>query len=130
VAVALALGGSRAESIYPLDKIPAAVEVYAATQDGSQGRRGAVSALLPELLRWAELVCAVGSPRLYRELRAHTAEIRLGLPPGFLYGVSDTLPMPCGVGACYGCTVAAPNGSRRACLEGPVFDLAEVSADD
>jgi dihydroorotate dehydrogenase electron transfer subunit len=124
VAVTLALGGSRAETIYPLEKIPAAVEFYAATQDGSQGQRGPITALLPELLGWADLVCAAGSPRLYRTLRTQTDTIRLGIPPGFLFGLIDSVAMPCGTGACYGCAIPTGNTSQRVCVDGPVFDLA------
>jgi hypothetical protein len=34
--------------------------------------------------------------------------------------------MACGAGACLGCTVRTVNGNRRCCVDGPVFNAAEV----
>ena len=34
--------------------------------------------------------------------------------------------MACGVGACLGCTVAAVQGNRRCCTDGPIFPASEV----
>jgi len=52
LAVTLALGSNRAAAIYPTAALPPAVELQAATLDGSLGRRGPVTDLLPPLLRW------------------------------------------------------------------------------
>jgi NAD(P)H-flavin reductase len=35
--------------------------------------------------------------------------------------------MACGVGACLGCTVQTPNGNRRCCADGPIFDAKEIN---
>ena len=36
--------------------------------------------------------------------------------------------MPCGFGACFGCVIPTPDGSRyrRVCVEGPAFAVAEL----
>lgn len=34
--------------------------------------------------------------------------------------------MACGVGACFGCTIATTNGNKRCCKDGPVFDAEEI----
>ena len=47
--VTLALGGSRTGTLFPVDRLPSAVEVQFATLDGSMGHRGPVSELLPDL---------------------------------------------------------------------------------
>ena len=126
LAVTLALGGSRAEALYPLKNLPPAVEVRLATRDGSAGQRGSVADLLPDLLAWADVVCAAGSPALYRALKQHAAAARFRLEPGFMYGLVDTGLLPCGVGVCLGCPVETAAGQKLACLHGPVFDLAEL----
>jgi dihydroorotate dehydrogenase electron transfer subunit len=35
-------------------------------------------------------------------------------------------PMACGFGACYGCVVPTVDGYRRVCVDGPVFEGAEL----
>ncbi len=122
--VTLALGGSRAAALYPVSKLPPAVEYQAATLDGSLGHRGPVTNLLPPLLRWADAVCAVGSPALYQSLKQQTETVRLRLEPGFLFGLQSHKPLLCGVGACLACSVDTQTGLKLACLDGPVFDLA------
>lgn len=49
--------------------------------------------------------------------------------PGNLY-VSVENKMACGIGACLVCSVKVPGGTKRACVEGPVFLAKEVSLDD
>lgn len=128
LAVTLALGGSRAAALYPAAALPPLVEFQAATLDGSLGHRGPVSDLLPDLLQWADLVCAVGTAGLYRALRSQAKQARLRLERGFLYGLIADRPMACGVGACIGCTVETQAGPKLTCIDGPVFDLAELAA--
>jgi dihydroorotate dehydrogenase electron transfer subunit len=128
--VTLALGGNRAANLYPPTALPPAVELQAATLDGSAGHRGAITDLLPELLRWADQVCVVGTRSLYRSLKAQTAEARLALKPGFLYGLITDPLLPCGLGACFGCTLETEAGLRLACLDGPVFDLAQLHLEE
>jgi dihydroorotate dehydrogenase electron transfer subunit len=119
----LLLGGQRAAALYPLDRLPPAVEVQLATLDGSAGHRGPLTALLPDLLCWADGVCAVGSISLYRALKDQVAAVRLSGEAGFLYGLVVEGLLPCGVGACLACTVPAIDGLRLTCVDGPIFDL-------
>ncbi len=126
VAVTLALGGRRATHLYPVTALPPAVEFQAATVDGSLGHRGPVTDLLPDLLPWADTVCAVGSTALYRTLRQQVAEVRLGLDRGFAFGLLSDVSLACGVGACLACTLETSDGLKRACVDGPVFDLATL----
>lgn len=125
-AVTLVLGGSRASALYPVAALPPVVEFQAATLDGSLGYRGPVTDLLPDLLRWADLACLVGSTPLYRAVREQLEHVRLRAEAGFLYGLIADSPLACGVGACQSCTVATPNGSKLSCVDGPVFDLTEL----
>jgi dihydroorotate dehydrogenase electron transfer subunit len=124
--VTLALGASRAQALYPISRLPPAVEFQAATLDGSFGRRGAVTRLLPDLLRWADQVCAVGSFRLYQAIKAEAGQVRFAAPGGFAYGLLSDLPLACGVGACLACAVETSAGIKLSCSDGPVFDLADL----
>jgi NAD(P)H-flavin reductase len=95
-----------------------------ATDDGSVGRHGLVTALLEEELDGgaAATVYACGPPAMLEAVRAICAR----------RGVAGQLalesPMACGFGACYGCVVATRDGYRRCCVDGPVFDAAALEA--
>ena len=101
------------------------------------------AALLPALLGWADQVCAAGDGVPYATLRelagragrllpgsartsAREARAAGSLPPGFVQVIVAPL-MACGSGACQGCAVETVRGMRLACVDGPVFDLAELS---
>jgi NAD(P)H-flavin reductase len=89
-----------------------------ATDDGSVGHHGLVTALLD-----AELdadphttVYACGPPAMLEAVRARCADrgvpAQLALESG----------MACGYGACFGCVVPLQDGSyARVCVDGPVF---------
>jgi dihydroorotate dehydrogenase electron transfer subunit len=126
VSVTLALGGSQASALYPLSALPPVVEFQAATLDGSLGHRGPVADLLPELLGWADAVCAVGSTTLYRALRTQTEKVRLRAEANFLYGLVTNSWLACGVGVCLSCTLETEAGLRLTCVDGPVFDLTKL----
>jgi dihydroorotate dehydrogenase electron transfer subunit len=123
ISVTLALGGSRVSGLYPVTALPPAVEFQAATLDGSLGHRVPVIDLVPDLLNWADMVCAVGSASLYRALQAQSEKIRLRTPAGYLFGLVTPYQMGCGVGACMSCTLETGPGLRLVCTDGPVFDL-------
>lgn len=127
LAVTLALGASRASRLYPVAALPPVVEFQAATLDGSLGYRGPVADLLPDLLRWADLACAIGSLAFYRTLRQQMEQVRLQAETDFLYGLNAAPGLACGVGVCLSCQVNTETGSRLACVDGPVFDLAKLN---
>lgn len=126
ISVTLALGGSRATTLYPVSALPPMVEFQAATLDGSLGHRGLVTDLLPNLLVWADAVCAVGSNTLYRTLQTQAAQTRLRAEANYLYGLVTPYQMACGVGACMSCTLETKAGLKLSCTDGPVFDLANL----
>jgi NAD(P)H-flavin reductase len=93
-----------------------------ATDDGSVGHRGLVTALLAAELdadAHAE-VYACGPPPMLEAVRTLCAErhvpAQLALESG----------MACGYGACFGCVVQTTDGYLRLCLDGPVIDAARL----
>lgn len=106
------------------------VPLWAVTEDGSLGEKGRVTDILKGLNQRGELqrercqVYACG-PTAMLEAVAKFAQ-KHNLP----CQVSVETMMPCGMGVCLGCAVKVrtPGGHdyRRACVEGPVFDAAEV----
>lgn len=104
------------------------VEVNLSTEDGSEGYEGFVTHLIQPLVEkspWpCRLVCC--GPEAMMEATGKIAR-ELGLP----CQVSLESPMACGLGICFSCVAKIRDASggwdyRRTCIEGPVFDAADV----
>ena len=106
------------------------VPVRVATEDGSAGAKGFVTALLEPLLERRESTAGMelfvcGPTPMLRAVGAMAA--RAGVPCQL--ALEST--MPCGIGVCLGCVVpcAGEGGERvfrRVCTEGPIFDAGAV----
>jgi len=112
-------------------------QVVPVTEDGSMGRKGMATDVLPDFLDWADQVYACGPIDMYKTMA-------LPLNPSPLKGegrgesekrsnlklkecqVSLEVRMGCGFGACYGCTINTRKGLRRVCRDGPVFELDDI----
>jgi dihydroorotate dehydrogenase electron transfer subunit len=123
-------GGRTAADLPLLARFPDAADpVVGATEDGSVGHRGMVTAPLVDWLQGARAAArlyACGPDAMLR------AVARLAEDWGLPAEVSLDAWMGCGVGTCLGCVVrvqAADDPRARyrcACTEGPVFDAAQV----
>ena len=147
--VTLLFGAASARDVYPSSLLPDEVEYVIATDDGSVGRRGFVTELVPEYEAWADQAFACGPApmlaalaRLASGRRERMGVARLGRKRGagrtdpagspaarrkaFLQGSMEQ-NMGCAVGACLGCVVMATSGTpQRVCREGPVFASDEL----
>lgn len=96
--------------------------VDVATDDGSAGLRGYVVELTRGLLaaEHFDVVYTCG-PQVMQQIVAEQAATH-----GISCQVSLERLMACGVGACLSCIVETRGGQKRACVDGPVFDGAEV----
>lgn len=126
VAVSVALGAPCAERLVArevFERVARRVEV--ATDDGSAGERGFVTAISERLLGGdvPDVVCVCGPEAMSRIVAAQAAAARVPCL------VSLERLMACGVGACLSCVVSTVHGNKRACHDGPVFDAAEVCWD-
>jgi dihydroorotate dehydrogenase electron transfer subunit len=101
----------------------AGAAVHLATDDGSLGFRGFVTALLGQHESPAHLFGCGPEPML-------RALARLARQRGTPCHLSLETPMACGVGICFSCVTAVRTGDgwdyRRVCVDGPVFDAAEL----
>src|SRR5262249_22913642 len=99
----------------------AGADVHLATDDGSLGERGVVTALLERHGAPGHLVGCGPEPMLH-------ALAKLAAGWGVPCHLSLETPMACGVGACFSCAVRVKTADgwdyRRACVDGPVFDAA------
>jgi len=123
VAATLAQGAPTAERLLARELFDANCRrIETATDDGSAGTHGFVTALTQDLLASdrPDVVYACGPEAMQRIVAAQAAAA--GVP----CQVSLERLMACGVGACLSCVVSTVHGRKRACVDGPVFDAAEV----
>jgi len=127
--VTLCYGARSEEYLACVDDFRAAgVDVRISTDDGSAGHHGLVTELIRPAVEESGKSCRIVScgPE---PMMASVARIagELGVP----CEVSLETPMACGMGICFSC-VAKIRGAdgqidyRRTCIDGPVFDAAEV----
>ncbi|MDQ3735290.1 MAG: dihydroorotate dehydrogenase electron transfer subunit [Actinomycetota bacterium] len=124
------LGAATADRLCAVEELRGLTQVLAVTtENGSAGRTGRVTDVLPELLPGAGAVYACGPMPMLRAVAAQAAERRLPCQ------VSVEEAMACGIGVCMTCVlpVIGTDGlSRfvRSCVDGPVFDGSKVRFDD
>jgi dihydroorotate dehydrogenase electron transfer subunit len=122
--VTLLLGVATEAQLCPIHLIPSSVKCITATDDGSVGKRGMITDLIPEYIDWADQVFACGPGPMYRtmvkmpELKVKPTQISLEVRMG------------CGFGVCYGCTVKTKTGLKQVCRDGPVFNLDDILWDE
>ncbi len=125
--VKVLLGARSAEQLLTVELVAAlGYKIQVATDDGSAGQHGPVTGLLEEELRQqAEYVYACGPTPM---LKAVCLLLSQAGVPG---EVSLEERMACGVGACLSCVcptreAGGEENYRRVCVDGPVFNAAEV----
>jgi len=111
--------------------VPQGVEFVPVTEDGSEGKKGMVTDVLPELLSGADNIYACGPLAMYEAMaglvRHPESRGRPDEDPGLgKCQVSLEVRMGCGFGACYGCTIQTRDGRKQVCRDGPVFDLDDI----
>ncbi|RME56109.1 MAG: hypothetical protein D6790_15225, partial [Caldilineae bacterium] len=103
-----------------VSRLPIAVEVHAA-KDEEEWRQAIADQLL-----WADRVCADVPRRDYLLLSELVRQARFRVEEGYVQVLVRT-DLVCGTGACLACVIpTASGGLTRACVHGPVFDLARV----
>jgi len=109
------LGFGRREELFGKEKFEAlGCEVIVTTLDGSAGKKGRVTDVLPEAYSF---FYACGPLPMLKAVCGATAT------NGQL---SFEERMGCGFGACMGCSIQTRNGFKRICREGPVLDKEEI----
>ncbi len=107
------------------------VEVHLSTDDGSFGYKGLVTHLIQPVVEQSAWPCRIVccGPEKMMEATGRIA-CELGVP----CQVSLESPMACGLGICFSCVAKIRDAAgkwdyRRTCVEGPVFDAADVEFD-
>ena len=129
------IGGRIADDLLSLDAFrQVGIEPLLATEDGSAGYKGYVTAIMEERLDDGKIPSAVYSCGPKPMLR-RVGEIAMSR--GIPCELSLEAIMACGFGVCLGCVVktCSSDGSSehdfsRVCCEGPVFDAKEIVWDE
>ena len=98
--VTMLLGARTADQLFPAELLPPELEIVCCTDDGSAGRAGVVSALLPEYLPWADQVFCCGSTPMFKALKHELLRAAWRKPVQALLEER----MCCGTGICYSCS--------------------------
>ena len=106
--------------------LPSGVQFIPVTEDGSVGKKGMVTDVLPDFLDWADQVFACGPVDMYKamaemSLRAKRSNLKLKKCQ-----VSLEVRMGCGIGACHSCTINTKHGLKQVCRDGPVFEMNDI----
>ena len=117
---------------------PPGLELVLITHDGSAGYPGqfgvgdvnprssaSTAERVGSLIRWADAMCVAFDRTRYPPMGQLIRETRIQPRERFAQAWVR-VPMPCGVGACEVCRIRTRRGERRACTDGPVFDLLDI----
>ena len=113
------------------------VQFVLVTEDGSMGKKGMATGILPDFLDWADQVYACGPADMYRAMALtlnSSPPERKDKSEGEKQSnlklrkcqVSLEVRMGCGFGACYSCTINTKKGLKQVCRDGPVFELDDI----
>jgi len=130
-------GASTAAQLYPfsltaskkqhgLIPLPDSVRFVPVTEDGSAGKKGIATDIVPAFLDWADQICACGPVGMYEAMASMSFQAKQNNLKLRRCQVSLEVRMGCGIGACYGCTIRTKTGLRQVCHDGPVFELDDV----
>ena len=124
--VTLLLGASTATQLYPGHLLSPEVELVITTGDGSKGKKGVITDLLPDFIDRADQIFACGPMPMYGDMYQQRETLLKAKP----VQVSLEVRMGCGLGVCYGCTVRTKSGLKQVCQDGPVFELTDILWDE
>jgi len=122
-------GKRRCEERSNLLSLPDSIRFIPVTEDGSMGKEGMVTDILPDFLDWADQVYACGPIDMYKTMlqQLHSPSLATSKERSNLKcQVSLEVRMGCGIGACYGCTINTRKGLKKVCRDGPVFELDDI----
>lgn len=122
----LLVGAGTACQLCPETIIPSGTEIINCTEDGTSGRKGLVTELMPENVAWADQIFACGPASMYRAIMRNYQPYLKSKP----FQVSLEVRMGCGLGFCYACTIDTRQGLKQVCKDGPVFNLPDLLWDE
>jgi dihydroorotate dehydrogenase electron transfer subunit len=102
------------------------VQFIPITEDGSMGKKGMATDILPDFLDRADQIYACGPVDMYKTMADMSPRVRQSNTKLTKCQVSLEVRMGCGLGTCYGCTINTRKGLKQVCSDGPVFELGDI----
>jgi dihydroorotate dehydrogenase electron transfer subunit len=124
--VMLLAGAHSSGQVYPENLLPPGIKTVVTTENGSAGKKGRVTDLIPEYINGADQIFSCGPMPMYKAMCRQSSTLLQSKPTQ----VSLEVAMGCGRGICYGCTVKTKQGLKEVCTDGPVFELNDVCWDE
>lgn len=90
--------------------------VYYCTEDGSIGEKGNIIEIIRKYKLQNHYYYVCGSNNLLKAVYSCCKQGQLSLE----------CRMGCGYGVCMGCSIMTKNGSKRVCVEGPIFESKDL----
>lgn len=114
---------NRSEAVFWYKEFrPFAKSFFVTTNDGSLGRRGVTTTLLPEVLEVGDYaaIYTCGPEPMIQEVAYESMAREI------FCQVSLERRMACGLGACLSCSIDTAHGRKKVCKDGPVFNATEI----
>jgi dihydroorotate dehydrogenase electron transfer subunit len=124
--VTLLLGAHARNELYPQKLLPNAAKTIVTTEDGSYGEKGKVTDILSRYVDSVDQIYACGPLAMYKEMAKQRQKWQRKKPTQ----ISLEVRMGCGLGACFSCSIKTRNGMKRVCLDGPVFNLDDITLEE
>lgn len=120
------IGGRNANEVnFWLDEFrPLVKNAFITTDDGSIGKKGFITDLLPDIPRDYSAIYTCGPEIMMKGVAKFAFDYNLPCQ------VSFERRMACGLGACLSCSIDTIDGRRKVCKDGPVFDAKQVFGGD
>lgn len=118
----LLYGGRTKAHVYPMKEFKQnGCKVFVATDDGSVGVKGRVSALFSKMnVARSMMVYTCGPNPMMAAVQDFVKRHKL------VAEAACEEVMACALGACLGCSIKTTEGYKTVCYDGPVFDLHKV----
>jgi dihydroorotate dehydrogenase electron transfer subunit len=110
-----------------LSPLPKGSQFIPVTEDGSMGKKGMATDILPDFLDWADQMYACGPVDMYKAMTEISWRAKQGNLKLRKCQVSLEVRMGCGFGACHSCTINTKKGLKQVCRDGPVFELDDIT---
>ncbi len=123
IELTLMYGGRTRGHVYPMKEFKDnGVKVHIATDDGSVGIKGRVSALFDKVKFNSNdtFIYTCGPNPMMKAVQDFAIKNRIKGQ-----AASEEI-MACGLGACLGCSIETKQGYKTVCYDGPAFDLDQI----
>jgi dihydroorotate dehydrogenase electron transfer subunit len=120
--VTILIGVNNVSQLYPERLLPPEAKLLIVTEDGSAGKKGLITDVIPGSIDEYDHVFACGPVNMYKAMAA----VLESMDYQNQLQVSLEVRMGCGFNICHGCTIKTDDGLKQVCKDGPVFNIGQI----